>query len=126
MMFNDHLSSIDRIGASAATACAVHCLLTPLATAILPLVAAGIWDGALARAFLFTSIALATSSCWWGFRLHRRKRVPTTFVAGIAVLLVANFGLEGLIELLGSVCGAMLLISGHWLNQRACRACSDC
>jgi hypothetical protein len=126
MMSNEHLSSIDRVGACAATACAVHCLLTPLATAVLPLVAAGMWDGALSRAFLFTSLALAVSSCCWGFRLHRQKRVPTAFVAGIAVLLVANFGLEGPIELFGSVCGAMLLISGHWLNRRACRACPGC
>jgi hypothetical protein len=125
-MENSSVSSVDRAGTCAATACAVHCILTPFVTAVLPMVGVSFWEGDLTKLFLVASLILAATSCWFGYRLHRRKQVPAIFLLGIFTLFVANLRFEGNAEVLVSVTGAAFLVSGHWLNRRFCQACPRC
>jgi hypothetical protein len=124
-MENGTVSSVDRAGTCAATACAVHCIFAPFAT-LLPMVGMSFWKGGLSILLLGASLILAATSCWFGYRLHRHKRVPMAFLSGILILCVANLGFEGHAEVVASVMGAAFLVSGHWLNRRFCQACPRC
>jgi len=120
---------VDRVGAFASAACAVHCVLG----AALPGALAAMGLGALlgheiewalsGAAALFALVALAV-----GWRRHRSWWIAAAFGLGVVCLGLAR-ALEALHahELgiaLGVVAGAVLVAS-HATSHRACRRAAD-
>lgn len=112
----------DRLGIGLSGLCAVHCLLFPVAVALLPL-----WPLADAihtwtHPVLFLLIA---PTVWLALRgKARRPEVAAPLLGGLAVIALAWFlhewtGRWG--EALITLAGSLLLIRGHWLNYRSHR-----
>ncbi|GAB1408236.1 MerC domain-containing protein [Thermomonas brevis] len=80
---------LDRIGATGAFVCALHCALVPLLVALLPalgislLLAPGFEFGFVLFASLFGLAVLA-----WSYRRHRTMRALALLVPGLLVLWV--------------------------------------
>lgn len=79
---------LDSLGTLASTACAVHCLLTPLVLGMLPLLGIGFlaadW---FENAAVIGAIALGVISMIHGYLHHRRFRVVGLLMGGIILLL---------------------------------------
>jgi hypothetical protein len=115
---------IDRLGALASGACAVHCVLS----AILPEALAAVGLGALLGqelewCFTFAALVFAATALSVGWRKHRSRPVVALLGGGIVALLLAHL-LEGAGEMVCislSVLGGALLVTGHLSNIRASR-----
>ena len=114
----------DRIGMSLSGICAIHCVLTPLVFAVLP-----IWSTSEAvHAWLHPALAvlivpvtmLAIRGC---LRRHGPRHVPVLLALGLAFILAAALAHDLLGEggeTLATLSGSALLIAGHWRNRCTC------
>lgn len=116
-------SAIDGAAAAISSLCLLHCLLLPVAIAVLPAVGGGIAEGfSFDRVWLhWALIAVAAPvSCYalvQGVRLHHRLLPVALALAGFAVMALgaAAHG-AGLIEPVLTVSGGLLVAFAHWRN----------
>lgn len=116
---------IDRLGALASSACAVHCVLG----AVLPEALAAFGLGALFGheaewSLTLAAIFFAATALILGFRKHRSRLVVSLLAAGIATLVLARLLEESAGETFGialSLLAGVVLVAGHLLNIRASR-----
>ncbi len=122
-----------RLGSAAAlvsSLCAVHCLVTPLAAGVLPLVGLGFFAselfewGMLAFSALIGVVGFGLS--FW--HLHNNARPFAVFIAGIATLAMTHLLLEGSALLHGTmvVVGAAVIWQAGRMNHAAVHACQRC
>ena len=111
------LESRSRAWALLPTACAIHCILTPLLVAALPIMQFG---DVVEPAFLALSLVIGTVEARSGFRVHGRLAV------GVAVLigaLVWSASLSGLLlpwlpEPITSASGGLMIAAAlYWNGQ---------
>ena len=121
------LGRVDRIGAAVSFACAIHCMATPLVIIVLSLVgiSAEVHDSMHAL-LVAGSIALATASLCWGFRVHRDRRLFMVLGGAVAFIIPAQFLATGIQETGLMVAGAGMLVIAHLLNRRLCETCFHC
>ncbi len=126
----DHLhAALDKAGATASIACAIHCMALPLALTALPLVGLRfLADERLEWALFGTSAFFGITSLFWGFRRHRRRDALAILFLGLAVIGAGRWADSAS----GSVSHAapyLLLVGGltvafsHFRNLRFCRNC---
>jgi hypothetical protein len=129
-------ATVERLGAAASLACAVHCAALPI------LIGAGA-GGAVSWlnhrpvewGLVLLSATVGTVSAWRGFKSHGNRAVAATLVIA-AVALVAltaqhsfavgtptdhDHGLGALSAVCGVALGGSLFV-----NRRLCRKCSTC
>lgn len=124
---------LDRLGVSASLACAAHCMALTVAFAVWPALwlrprIVGIelryllW---LEWALAISSLLLAASAAWHGWRRHRQRHPAVLLAVGAALLLVGVFSRLHLVPGWGTalvLCGGACLVAGHWLNLRHARS----
>ena len=119
------LIDLDRAGQWCSGLCAVHCVITGFAVALLP--ALRIFaPGWLEWGFLAGSAVLGVASLWFlGARRHRRLEPLAMFSAGFALLIAARALLNGLParESAVTICAGCLIVAAHRRNSRLCRCC---
>ena len=121
---------LDTLGALASTACAVHCLLTPLVIAALPLLGVSLWAAPwLENGAVIFAIALGLSSLLHGYSHHRQFRALSLLLAGM-VLLITGRWLVGHAaqpwETILVVSGGIAVAGAHLINRRLCQVCDAC
>ncbi|MGH7495958.1 MAG: MerC domain-containing protein [bacterium] len=121
---------LDTFGAFASTACAVHCLLTPVVIAVLPLLGASIWATPwLENGAVLLALVLGLTSLLHGYSHHRQFRALGLLLGGV-VLLIAGRWMIGhasqLWETVFVVAGGMSVAGAHLINRRLCQACDTC
>lgn len=121
---------LDAIGTLTATACAVHCLLTPLVIGLLPLLGIGFlaadWFEDIA---VISAISLGVISMIHGYHHHRRFRVVGILVAGVILLATGRWiaaDMSQVAETSLVVAGGLAVASAHWVNRRLCQTCTAC
>lgn len=121
---------LDAIGTLASTACAVHCLLTPLVIGLLPLLGIGFlaadWFEDTA---VIAAISLGVISMIHGYHHHRRFRVVGILIAGIILLVTGRWiaaDISQVAETSLVVAGGLAVASAHWVNRRLCQTCTAC
>jgi hypothetical protein len=107
--------------------CAVHCLLLPVAMAVLPLLGVGgllFSEGTelALGAFVVISALLGLA---WGYRRHRDARFVLATLTGLALYLVGHGFEHSWLGLLLSVIGALSLAASSFLGMRAAHHCED-
>jgi hypothetical protein len=109
---------LDRAGAMASIACAIHCAISPLILPLLPLMAGRLAGPAMEWAFVAVSFILGVSSLAHSYRvLHRDGRAMALFATGFAMLLLSRvFEPKGIVEPLAVFGAASLIVSAHLLN----------
>jgi len=120
------LSVLDRVGACASTACALHCVLLPFVITALPFLGLSVFaSSAFEMGMIVFTVALATFSFCWGGKLHGEWR---TLLLVLAALTLFAFGheLDGTLHRVVMALGGVSLATGHILNRRLCKSCKQC
>ena len=121
-MFRSH-SLLDRLGATGALVCAVHCALLPLLIAALPSLGLASWLGeAFEVGFVAFASLLGLFSLIWGYRRHRALRALVLLLPGLAILwlgvLYAPLHQSQLPHAVVMTLGGTLVGIGHLMNLR--------
>lgn len=122
----DRLATADRVGAAAATVCAVHCALLPLVLGLAP--ALGLRLGGWVdfdQAFVVFASLLAGATLALGYRRHREFRAWALLVPALVLVWAGSFTslhdhTTG--HLVVMVAGGVLLAAAHLLNLRLTHA----
>lgn len=131
----------DRLGIGLSLLCLVHCILTPVLLALLPVGAAlGFWEHGFHQVFLLIVPFVALIAFIPGWRRHGDARIWILGVLGIALLAlgvaVAEFFGHGVgaggvawaplaAELGFTIAGGACLIRAHLLNRELCACCGE-
>jgi hypothetical protein len=115
---------LDRAGAVASLACAVHCAAMPLV--LVPLAGFGGAGSALETLFAMVSVLTGAASAGIGLRLHASLK-PLLLVLGGGLLIVGRSApwVAPSWETVVVVAGAGLVAGAHALNVHLCR-CREC
>jgi hypothetical protein len=115
----------DRIGATAAFLCAVHCALLPFVLALLPLLGLEfLADHRFERGFVLCAATLATVVLIGGFRRHRQHMPLLLALPGLALLIAGisvDLDRQVVVHSILVTCGGMMLAAAHVANLRASR-----
>lgn len=113
---------LDEVGIAVAGLCAVHCLATIVLVSGLGigghfLLAPQIHEYGLAAAAAIAAVAIG-----WGALRHWRLEPVIIAGAGLGLMLGALMGPHGVLELVLTFGGVVLVAIGHFLNMRSPRA----
>ena len=113
--------NLDKAGATASLACAVHCALMPLVITLLPLVGLGfLADERMEWALLGLSALLGSSSLALGYREHRKRQALLILSLGLTALVTGRLLEESHFEtagVIGVVLGGCTVAAAHFLNR---------
>jgi MerC mercury resistance protein len=121
---------LDRLGAAASLACAVHCTVMPLLVGLLPLVGLSFLASEQAEwSLIGLSFAVGGSSLIPSYaRKHRHWRPLLLFAFGSSLIIIVRLLAEEGSRLESPVMaiGALLIACAHMVNRRLCRSCEAC
>jgi|GEM_PF-1533633 hypothetical protein len=117
----------DKIAIMSSFICAVHCVLLPVFFTTLPLLGIEILKNNYIEALtILVSMTVGGWAIWRGYRLHHHnQRILFAFLVGLSCMLVSNFLLQGLAEIIAKAVGGTIIITAHIQNWRKCKHCSD-
>lgn len=125
---------LDKVGAVASIACAIHCAILPIA---ISLSAAGVFsfldNGPVEWGFVLLASVVGTVSAWRGYRKHGNKTVAVVLATAALGLVLATLSHHGhgahepdhLLAWVFPLIGLTIAIA-HIVNLRLCRACHGC
>lgn len=114
----------------AVSACAVHCVLTPIIAGVLPLVGVGVFTSPW---FEWSLVAIAAVlggvGLWLSYsRVHHDSTPGSVFITGLAMLAATHVFLEGRViaHPVAAVSGAIIILAAGRMNHRLVHACERC
>lgn len=116
----------DKIAISLSMLCAIHCFATPMLMVLLPSIAGLLIEPELLHMWLAIGVLpISAFALTLGCKKHRKFRVLTLGVIGLAFMLVAvasgSLGLGESFEKTFTLLGAILISSAHFWNYRLCQ-----
>lgn len=121
---------LDKAGATASLACAVHCAVMPLVVTLLPLLGLSfLADERMEWMLLGLSALLGSCSLCLGYREHRKWQALLPLSLGLTALVLGRLLEERHSEaagVAGVVLGGCMVAAAHFVNRRLCRACRVC
>lgn len=120
--------TMDKIGMSVSTICAIHCLLTPVLLPLLTLSGLTFVSdpqfelGLVALAVVLASYSILTSY----FKQHKKLLPFYFFLLGITFVIIAKSLVSEQLERFVLPIGALLFTLAHGVNWRLCRNCPEC
>lgn len=120
-------SQAERAATWLSLACAVHCLVVPVAMSLMPML--GLSGFALSERVetLLTCLVVASAlaAIIWGYRRHRDARVVLATTFGLGAYL-SGHALEGsVVGLVLAVSGALLLAASSFIGARLAHHCEE-
>lgn len=119
-------SKLARIGDILSLSCAVHCALSPLFLAVVPV--AALSASPLAHEVeswvVITSLLLCAFGLWTGYRRHRRPDAWQLFAAALVLVAVGHHWHQQPLGIGLSVVGMLLLLPANLLNHRHSHRCT--
>jgi hypothetical protein len=111
---------MDSMAIGLSSLCLVHCLLFPLAIAVLPMLASVLsLPEVLHKILALTAIPISLFAIGPGWRVHRQARVMLFAIGGLICLAASAFLLPlAPVETELTVAGAAMLATAHILNWR--------
>lgn len=134
-MIRPRSAIVDRFGAFASFACAVHCLLTGVAIGFLSVAGLGFLAGPEADvAFLIVALGVGGFAVWQGYRRHRSLLPMSLYVGGLFLVVMAHFvvghGTAGhgnrMVTSVLAASGGLMLVVFHLVNMRLGHRCGVC
>lgn len=119
-------SSLDQAAIGLSLACAVHCLLLPIALVMVPTLAAStVGDEHFHQWMLLAVVPTSLLALTMGCRRHRNLGVAVMGLSGLAILGFAALLGHALLgesgEKIASLLGASLISVSHFKNHTLCR-----
>ena len=118
---------LDRIGITATSLCALHCILLPVLLPALPLLGLGfLADHSWEHTFLISTAILGSIALFSGFKRYHRKLYPFYLLfLGVGIYWVKHDFSEEL-EVFFIIIGASLIVAAHFINLKLCNDCKAC
>ena len=121
----------DKAAIGLSMACAVHCLLLPVALVMIPSLAATVFgDEQFHQLMIVVVLPTSLLALTLGCRQHREMSIMVIGVVGLAIIVFAAlFGYDLLGETgekAATLIGASLIALSHVRNQRLCRKHRHC
>jgi hypothetical protein len=120
----------DTIGVGASTLCLIHCVLTPIALSLAPVLSEFLpGDTAVHRVVIALVVAIGLLAFIPGYRKHRKFIVFLPMVAGVWAIGLGAFGasfMGPLADKCITILGSTLVITAHGLNRTFCKYCDSC
>jgi len=118
---------LDRIGITAASLCALHCILLPVLLPALPLLGLSfLADHAWEHVFLIMTAILGSIALFSGFRKYHKRLYPFYLLfLGVAIYWIKHDFSESL-QPVFIVVGASLIVAAHVINLKLCNSCKQC
>lgn len=118
---------LDRLGITATSLCALHCILLPIILPALPLLglsflADHVWE----HVFLIITAILGSYAVLSGFKRYHKKLYPFyMLLLGVVIYWMKHdFGEEW--QPLFIISGASLIVAAHLINIKLCNSCKQC
>ena len=117
---------LDRIGITATSLCALHCILLPVLLPALPLLGLSfLADHQWEHFFLIVTAILGTFALFSGFRKYHRRIYPFYLLfLGITIYWIKHDFSEAL-EPFFIILGASLIVAAHVINLKLCNNCKN-
>lgn len=118
---------LDRIGITATSLCALHCILLPVILPALPLLGVGfLADHAWEHVFLILTAILGSIAMFSGFKRYHRKLYPFYLLMLGVVVYWQKHDFSETVQPFFIIIGALLIVSAHFLNIKLCNSCKPC
>ena len=121
---------MDNIAIGFSVACALHCLLLPIAIIFLPAISSTFLGSEdFHKTLLYFVIPSSIIALSLGCKMHGKYNVYLYGIFGIGTLLIASifghdyFGESG--EVILTLIGAGIISLGHFKNQKLCTDCCN-
>ena len=118
---------LDRIGITATSLCALHCILLPVLLPALPLLGLSfLADHSWEHVFLIFTAILGSVALFSGFKRYHRKLYPFYLLfLGVGIYWIKHDFSPDL-EVYFIVIGASLIVAAHFINLKLCNSCKEC
>ncbi|SET88023.1 MerC domain-containing protein [Thalassotalea agarivorans] len=118
---------LDRIGITATSLCALHCILVPILLPVLPLLGLSfLADHTWEHIFLLLTAVLGAIALYSGFKRYHRKLYPFYLLVLGIIIYWMKHDVPADYELVFIIIGAGLIVASHWINLRLCNQCKSC
>lgn len=118
---------LDRIGITATSLCALHCILLPVLLPALPLLGLSfLADHAWEHVFLVITAILGTFALFSGFKKYHKRLYPfyLLFIGVFIYWIKHDFSEE--LQPYFILLGASLIVAAHVINLKLCNSCKQC
>ena len=118
---------LDRIGITATSLCALHCILLPVLLPALPLLGLSfLADHAWEHTFLLITAILGSVALFSGFKKYHRRLFPFYLLfLGVGTYWIKHDFSEA-IQPYFIIIGASLIVAAHIINLKLCNSCKKC
>ncbi|MFT5297263.1 MAG: hypothetical protein ACI9YH_003294 [Colwellia sp.] len=118
---------LDRIGITATSLCALHCILLPVLLPALPLLGLSfLADHTWEHVFLLITAILGTVALFSGFKKYHRRLYPFYLLfLGVGIYWIKHDFSEA-IQPYFIIIGASLIVAAHIINLKLCNSCKQC
>jgi|TARA_B110000914_G_C15253340_1_gene349583 hypothetical protein len=118
---------LDRIGITATSLCALHCILLPVLLPALPLLGLSfLADHAWEHVFLIFTAMLGSVALFAGFKRYHQKMYPFYLLfLGVGIYWIKHDFSDEL-EVYFIIIGASLIVAAHYINLKLCNSCKEC
>ncbi len=124
---------LTRLGFSASTICAIHCMAMPFMFSVLPTLGLGfLASGWFEVGMIGISVAIGAVTLGTSYRMHRSINPIVMLASGIVVLLFNFIGHESHSELAETLhpyiaaFGALMIANSYRINRKLCASCESC
>jgi len=118
---------LDKFGITAASLCALHCILLPVLLPALPLLGLSfLADHAWEHVFLLVTAVLGSIALLSGYKRYHRRLYPFyLLLMGVGIYWQKHdFSAE--VQPFIIFIGTSLIIAAHFINLRLCNSCKQC
>ncbi|MDT0605161.1 MerC domain-containing protein [Thalassotalea castellviae] len=118
---------LDRIGITATSLCALHCILLPVILPALPLLGIGfLADHTWEHIFLIVTAILGSIAMFSGFKRYHKKLYPFYLLMLGVVVYWQKHDFSEAVQPFFIMIGATLIVAAHIINIKLCNSCKQC
>jgi hypothetical protein len=118
---------LDRIGITATSLCALHCILLPVILPALPLLGIGfLADHMWEHVFLVVTAVLGSIAMFSGFKRYHKKLYPFYLLMLGVVIYWQKHDFSEELQPVFIMIGATLIVAAHIINIKLCNSCKQC
>ncbi|WOH37010.1 MerC domain-containing protein [Thalassotalea fonticola] len=118
---------LDRLGITATSICALHCILLPVLVPLLSLFGLEfLGDHESEHIFLFVTLILGSVALFSGFKRYHRKIYPFYLLFLGGFIYWHKHSVDESLQPIMIIVGACLLIAAHVVNLKLCNNCRTC
>lgn len=118
---------LDRIGITATSLCALHCILLPVILPALPLLGIGfLADHMWEHIFLIVTAVLGSIAMFSGFKRYHKKLYPFYLLMLGIVIYWQKHDFSESLQPVFIMIGATLIVAAHIINIKLCNNCKQC